>query len=528
MTEFRHSDLSGIRTSLLQSYPAHIAFCLALGLFCLTAHINFRLADEGLQWYGSQRVLAGDIPFRDFLGYDPGRYYWCAAVMALLRSYGMVGVNIAAGLFGAFGLWIAFRLLYRDRPRSDPLLFAIAVACFLVWMFPRNKLYDIGCSVMLTAMLAWLLEAPTRWRCFLTGLGTGFLAIVGRNHGLYGAVADVAALIYLSTLERRTGFLWALGWWALGVVAGFSPMLAAILFIPGFWKPFWASIQLYFEIGGTSLPIPFPWPWHLAGRHAPVQGLRHVILGSLLLALPLYGLIVTCYSVWRIRVMKVHADRLLFATGLLSITYTHHAFSHAEESHLAQSAAPMLIGVFLLLLRLPRKWALPTMALALTLGVVLLVPSNPVYVAWKDGNWVESQVGPDKLLLPQETAARLDVLGKLLARYAPAGREIVAEPLMTGAYALDDRRAALLDVYAAFPGDTAVQQAEIARIQAGHPALVILHELGREDHGALAYQTTYPRVYDYIRAHFTRVDTALVPSDWRWDVYLPRDEAPIP
>jgi hypothetical protein len=528
MAEPLYPDLNGTRVGLLRSYPAHLAFCLALALFCLTAHINFRLADEGLQWYGSQRVLAGDVPLRDFLGYDPGRYYWSAAVMALLHSYGVVGVNIAAGLFGAIGLWIAFRLLYRDRPHPDPWSYTIIVVTFLVWMFPRVKLFDIASSVMLTAMLAWLMEAPTHRRCFLTGLGTGAIAIMGRNHGVYGAAADVAALVYLAWLAGRIRFLPGFCWWMLGVIVGFSPMLVAILFVPGFWTPFWAGIQVYFETGTTNRGVPFPWPWLNAGRHAAVQGLRHVLLGSLLLALPLYGLTVTAYSIWRARVRKLPVDPLLFATGLLAITYTHHAFSRPEEAHLAQAAAPMLIGMSLLLLKLPSRRSRPAAALALAVSVMLLVPSNPVYTALKDGGWVETPVGPDTLLLPRQTAARLDAFSKLLARYAPPGREIVAVPLITGVYALDDRRAAIWDVYTAFPGDAAVQKAEIARIQTGRPALVIIHELGREDDAGPAYPTTYPQVYDYIRTHFTRVDTDLAPSDGRWDVYVPRQDAPVP
>jgi len=480
------------------------------------------LRDEGYLWYGAQRVLAGQIPFRDFQTYyDPARYYLVAAVMAVLGNHGLTGLWSAMALCGVVTAWIAGRLIFNGAQRSGLWVILAFTTTLIVWMFPESyKLLDIATSLILVALLAWIIERPIPFRCFMAGVGLGLVAIIGRDHALYGALAGVVALGYVSLIEKRVRPVPAFAYCAAGVLVGYLPMLLALVFVRGLWSPFWDGIRLYFVLGRTNLGLPMPWPWLVPHTMQLLGKLRYILIGMLLMLQPLIGLAIVGYSVWRFVARKIPVNSLLFAAALLAITYAHHAFARPGINHLAEAIYPLLIALFAIAVSRPPATKIAFATLICAVSVFVELPTQPPYVFESTGRKTAVQVGTDMLWFGYYEARLMSQLNNLVNRYAPQGRGFVAVPYMPGYYAMFDRPAVTWASYMLSPADHAEQEMEIERIQVGKPAFILV-EIEQQDHiPALSFRGTHPEVYEFIRKHYRRVDDPDVPR--RMELYLPQ------
>lgn len=71
--------------------------CVAV-TFMFEGRYGLNLWDEGYLWYGVQRVWLGEVPIRDFMAYDPGRYYWAAFLSTLWGGRGILDIRLAAAI----------------------------------------------------------------------------------------------------------------------------------------------------------------------------------------------------------------------------------------------------------------------------------------------------------------------------------------------------------------------------------------------------------------------------------------------
>ena len=203
------------------------ASAVILLLFIWQGRKGYNIGDEGFLWYGVQRVLAGEVPLRDFMAYDPGRYYWSAALLALWGQEGIMQLRAVVAIFQTLGLAAALCLLDRANPATSATrrrAFMLVSALILVlWMFPRHKLFDTSLSIFLIGMLAALIRKPDQRHFLLLGIGIG--------------------LIYLFAVELRwlpsfgRGQLVDLGGWQTGLltVSGLSALVLPAVTL-GFYK----------------------------------------------------------------------------------------------------------------------------------------------------------------------------------------------------------------------------------------------------------------------------------------------------
>ena len=319
-------------------------------LFLLQGHMGFNLWDEGFLWYGAQRVMQGEVPLRDFMSYDPGRYYWSAALMSLWGDNGIVALRATVAIFQAIGLFIGLTLLVRNTAKPSLLWILLVVSTLLVWMFPSHKLFDIALSIMLVGVLAFLIESPSIHRYFLAGFVVGLVAFFGRNHGMYGVLGSFGVMGYLAVRqESNPGLMATFASWVVGVVTGYLPMLVLIVLAPDFAEAFWESILFVLEIKTVGLPVPVPWPWLVPfGKVSSFEAVRGVLLGSFFIAIVAYSVLGIAWAV-RQRIKNNHVSPVFVATAFMALPYVHCAFARADIAHLAQGIFPFLIGVFALL-----------------------------------------------------------------------------------------------------------------------------------------------------------------------------------
>jgi hypothetical protein len=483
------------------------------GSFVWQGRDGFNMGDEGFLWYGVQRVLAGEVPILDFMSYDPGRYYWSAAVMDLFRMHTIIGLRIAGALFQFPGLFVGLLLLLRQKSQID-ITFCILVAITLFgWMFNWYKDYDTTISIILVGVLTLLVKQPSHKVFFFTGVSVGLAAVMGRNHGIYGVAGVFGVVIYLACRQRNVkGLVSGLAYCASGVVIGYLPVLIMLLDVPGFASAFWESIRTIIERGSSGLPRPVPWPWLVPFRQLPhTAAATEISVGSFYVAILTFGLLSPLWVLQKTWSRKPIAPEFV-AVSMLALPYAHYAFSRPELFHLALGIFPFLIGIFLVATQLSRRMQLAVASLITGASLLIVLPQHPGWNCRVIERCVTMKIGGSTLKIEPLIATFVTNLESTVQEYAPNGQNFLVTPLWPAAYALFNRRSPMWDHHAVFPRGAEFEQKEIDRIKAANPSFALVLDQavdGRED---LRFRNSHPLTYQFIRANFEPIQTSRWPS----------------
>jgi hypothetical protein len=478
--------------------------------------IGLNLADEGFLWCGTIRTARGEVPLRDFQSYEPGRYYWSAAWFALLGD-GVLALRIALAAFQAIGLTLG--LLVARRLTGSPWLLALVGVALAMWMLPRHKLFEPALALGTVYVGLRLVERPARGTCFAAGLYVGLAAVVGNNHGLYGATAFAALMVLLWWKGRLAGLGGCLVSWSAGVIVGYAPVLLMWLLVPGFFEGHWSMLTAIVSRGSANLPLPVPWPWR-SGPGGGWHGIARIGTGSLFLAYPVFCLVAGLRAL-SIPRPESAAHSVLQASVAAGMPYMHHAFSRADLAHLAQSIHPMLLGLGALLLtfRLSSRRALAAWAAFLAVTAVgVALPSRPFGAKLESpAAFVAFEVAGDRLWLPRAQVENLRGLAEALdARVAP-NDPVWIVPHAPGLYPVLRRPSVLRDLYLIFPESDENQRRivrDLARLGVNWVLTIDEPQDGRDE---LHFRNTHPIVWDHLAKEFDDVRApSLAPNEQLW------------
>ena len=514
-----------MKNKLLPIQLLILASFIVFSLFMWQGNKGFNLWDEGFLWYGAQRVMLGEVPIRDFMAYDPGRYYWSAAFMNVLGDNGIMTLRMAVAIFQMIGLFVGLLLIALTTKKQNFFYLLLSAVTLVVWMFPRHKLFDISLSIFLIGALAFLIQKPTNGRYFFTGLSVGLVALFGRNHGVYGVIGSLGVMTWLKIKsESNPTFIRGIVLWASGILVGFMPLLFMMLMVPGFAIAFWESISFLFESKSTNLPLPIPWPWKVSFVSTPLDiAIQKVLFGLFFIGLVIFGILA---PLWVVK-QKLHEKNVpptLVAAAFLTLPYAHYAYSRADIGHLALGIFPLLIGCLTLLAiqSTKIKWSLGCMLCVASLWVVY--NHHPGWDYQREKNsYVNVEISGNNLLVDLATAKDIELIRDLTLKFAPHNQNFIVAPVWPGAYSLLECKSPMWEIYALFPRSPAFEQAELERIKSAKPAFVFIFDHPLDERDELRFQNTHPVIHQYVRDNFEQVP---YPTNSSYLIYTAKENQP--
>ncbi|MGH9515863.1 MAG: hypothetical protein ACRD3P_09335 [Terriglobales bacterium] len=500
----RPAGWSGISEAIL------LSAAVAMAVFLLQWRYGFLWSDEGWLWYISQRTALGQVPLRDIFSYDPGRYYWSAALFRLTGRSGLYQQILADYLFAILGITATyFAMIRAGLARSWRV--AILPLLGVVIGFPRHKIYEQTLSLICVGAIAFVFESPQRLkRWFMLGVAIGLAAFFGRNSGIFFGIATITAFVLLSLRREGPSVARATRTVAVGVLVGYSPLLIMLVAVPGFAAAFFHSLLLTPK-WAWSLKIPFPWHVHLKGLRG-MDLVQARAISWLCLAVPF----TYAASLWRVlrRNASVESTEwLAAAASAAGAGFLVHAFYTADFFHIAEGVVPFVIAAGALsahLWRDSRRWSLTLFWGMAFLVIASWLPMEPLvqhlrHQADDPASEQQININGKRFEVPAEQA---EIMNAVAAAFRDCGQHdggFLAAPFYPGLYAFLHTRAPTWDTYFLWPRSDQLQQAEIEALQRNRTSLILLNPQfalnGRE---RLELVKTNPKLVEYSKSAYQR------------------------
>jgi len=238
---------------------------------------------------GAERVLAGEVPYRDFWTmYAPGEFYLLAFLFAVFGTQAIVS-SIAGSLFSALAVGLVCRLVGRATGHWG---YALAAAALFTAGFLGNgrfgsvSSYTVGIVCVLIALnqLQRYFELDRNAPLIGAGLAIGVAAIFKHDVAGYTALAMLAGVTVFRLLSTgstpRRGVVRDPVIFGLAAALPVLPVVAILAVVAGydaFWDTIWFPATIFPDVRPESYPSLLPTglydPWKIQlllnwGRYA--------------------------------------------------------------------------------------------------------------------------------------------------------------------------------------------------------------------------------------------------------------------
>jgi hypothetical protein len=381
-----------------------LVFLLSFGLQVASLpRAILNVYDEGLIVVGAQRVLEGDIPYRDFWTiYAPGQFYAVAGLFSLFGSSILVeqlwDVAVRAAIVAAAFVWTR-RLGAGCYAHAAALTVLLILAGAGFHAFPTIHALLFGLISAYLVLIGFSAVRPAA-SLFAAGLFAGVAALFRHDIGFYFFAAAALALVLQPTYtsDRRVSFdrpLRKLLLLAFGALAGVGPVAAWLLIkVPA--HDLWFSLFAFpatSYVATRALPFPeLPNPFALASTGQP---LARFCESFLIYFPPAAGVAAVLLVLRRSRDAATGSAEALWRfgillLGLITLLAYLKGIVRVSSTHLLQSIVPATILVFVLAARISRltlyaRLAVPVLAAAFAFSAAA-THAQVVYQAVRE-NW---------------------------------------------------------------------------------------------------------------------------------------------
>jgi hypothetical protein len=493
--------------------------------FLLEGTFDFNVWDEGFLWYGSQRVLRGEVPIRDFQSYDPGRYYWAAIIMSVLRDDGILPQRIALHVCQVLAITTLNYTLLVDRSKlvlRDVLGLSLINLLIHVWLKPIYATFDMSVSICSISVLGYC-SRKFEWKSALrVGCYFGFLVFLGRNHAVYFLFGWL--LILLSQrpwTDTSASLVKIVAGTGLGVVIGLLPMIFLSLRHDGFLMAYIESMSELVRRQSTNLPLPIPYPWTIDYVSLGIRGGIQSTVYSLFF-MTVFGLGIVSVPIIVFLKRMGNQNALFIGATALALPYAHYVHSRADIDHLARGIFPLIV-----------------LAISVTFSLSIKRQVTVLILAIVSSSWVMSyfhgiidcslrlackpvMIGKQKMFASKSSAEEIELLSKLVTIYSKKQRNFAVFPFMCSAYPMYKLRSPLHDIYLLYPCNEHRQVEEIARFSNQRFSFVLISDIDLDGKKELSFASTHNLLNEYISGHYDRVYREDLPLGYR--LYIPKKD----